>query len=255
MKKLLYIILAGLSIMTFTGQCAYAQYSDRSETDCNGNVQNLYNTLNSPKVVVICTMAFDCPYCMADAPLVDTFSKNHNDKIRFWAAMSIRHTLDPSTCPEMTTWQSTYGFSKVFSFLDPKRNYVINTWPYYRVIKPSDKSIAYEGTSYANATAMALSLAKTISTSGIESNIAPVLTGINIYSHEGGSITLNASSVEKLGAGLKIYNALGQIVYSSNLQLQAGDNNINIESAGFGKGIYVASINLQGQSFTAKFIR
>jgi len=66
--------------------------------------------------------------------------------------------------------------------------------------------------------------------------------------------TARVSSTGAAAASLQVVNYAGQTVYTSQLNLQAGENNISVNNFNKASGNYIVLIRTAGQSYTQKIV-
>ena len=78
---------------------------------------------------------------------------------------------------------------------------------------------------------------------------------ISVYANKAsGQINVNVFA-NKGGYGvLNVYDAGGKVIAKQNLSLQAGNNQISLNSQNAGAGLYIASLTFAGETLTKKFI-
>lgn len=88
---------------------------------------------------------------------------------------------------------------------------------------------------------------------GIEYSPVAVIKLLKEYSHywypnpTADNAKLEINTQKNLPGTLRVYDALGKIVFTKNLQLNAGSNNYTIPTAAFQKGLYVYVISLNNE--------
>jgi len=145
---------------------------NRTETNCEGISQNIYELLKEGRPLMIMYDGFDCGNCKKIAPKVGKFIEFNYKSISFWTPLMYRG--DQITCNEMKKWEEWFpGYKYSFSF--PARNSYYHDYygtsfnlPFIIVIDQKTKKVVfsagndnYEGgieEAFENACIVALSL-------------------------------------------------------------------------------------------------
>jgi thiol-disulfide isomerase/thioredoxin len=182
--KLKYFVIISLllsNIFSLTGQIKPMPtlrlnkiQENRTETNCEGISQNIYELLKEGRPLMIMYDGFDCGNCKKIAPKVGKFMEFNFKSISFWAPLMYRG--DQITCNENKKWEEWFpGYKYSFGF--PARNSYYHDYygttfnlPFIIVIDQKTKKVAfsagndnYEGgieEAFENACNVALSLVK-----------------------------------------------------------------------------------------------
>ena len=153
--KFLYYTLMILLIP----QLALAQVQDRTETNCDGEMRSVHQVGDEGKPLIIATKGLDCSTCMSHAPAVGDFAEDYAGQIEVWGAMTYLYSPNDPTCPAVADWESDYGWTNIFTFLDLAEYWVEGGGlPDYRVIHPQTHEEVYLGPSWDDARDEALEL-------------------------------------------------------------------------------------------------
>jgi hypothetical protein len=158
MKK----IIASLFIVPCMIQGLSAQMiPDVTETNsCTtmDNTFNLYNTLDSRKVVLVVASGYDCSICMSHAATIASFADDNKMDVAVIGAMNYKYNSKAPSCDLLTNWKSTYNWNSVFMFNDDDKSWADGGYPTYTVIDPDTKKAVLVTSSINTAKAKALEL-------------------------------------------------------------------------------------------------
>jgi len=225
---------------------AQAQVEDRTETDCDGNSQSIYEILETGKPLIVASKGLDCSICMGQADDLATFADNQPN-ITIWGAMFYLYADEQADCPSVGSWVDTYSWGNIFAFQDLEEFWAGEFGaPTYTVINPTTTEIVYAGGSFNTATNEALGLI----TVGLVEDFNK--ESFTLYNRNGNlNIQINSSSA---GEGrIEVFNILGQNVFSKDFFLKEGELKIQ---APFNQnsGIFIANLELNGTTFSKKFL-
>lgn len=139
MKSLYFLIFTLLS------GWALGQVPDFTAENCDGKQQGLHQILGSGKALVVASEGFDCSICQSKAAQLETRATNDSDLVVTWGAMTYTYSSAQPSCADLQTWDSTYQWQTVFSFLDSTEHYFQFGTPRYIVYSPVDSSEVYAG--------------------------------------------------------------------------------------------------------------
>lgn len=222
-----------------------AQVENRTETDCEGNSQSIYEILESGKPLIIASKGLDCSICMGEATNLANFA-NNQPNIAIWGAMLYLYQNQDPDCASIESWENSYGWDNIFSFPDIEEFWTGQGAPTYHVIDPSTAEIVYSGGFFSSASNTALGLI----TVGLEDeNRQPSFT---LFSNSG-ILNIEINSFSNGPGKIEVYNILGQKVFSNDLYIKNGENKFR---RGFNEnsGIYIANFELNGITYSKKFL-
>lgn len=235
-----------LLVLIFTGFSFGQAIDDRTETNCNGEMRNVYEVAAEGIPIIVASKGFDCSICVSQADEVAEFASENAWSIQVWGAMKYTYSSATPDCDDVNNWVITHNWDNVFTFPDPDGYWASFGTPYYQVIDPLTLEIAYDGPNFTNATNIAQSLT-TLRTSNIirKDGIMLSANGENLF------IQFSASEGSK--AVVEVFDIVGRQVGEYPLTIIPGSNTFTIP---FDEnyGIYLANIHLDGQSISTKFI-
>ncbi len=110
MKKALSLLF--VLIVNYTFSNAQTTAMDFTMTDCNGQMRNLYTTLDSQNVVIL-EFFHTCPSCASAAddikPVYQKLTSQYGNKVRFYAFPED----DTYPCSSVLNWVNSNGFSSM----------------------------------------------------------------------------------------------------------------------------------------------
>jgi len=240
--KTLYTFLGILLVLL-----SQAQVDNRTETDCDGNSQNIYEILETGKPLIIASKGLDCSTCMAQADNLADFA-NNQPNIQIWGAMYYLYGQgEPADCPSVDSWETSYEWENIFAFPDLEEFWAGDFGaPTYYVIDPLTTEIAYSGGSFSSATNSALGLI----TVGLEDEGQK--SSFTLYNNNG-VLHVNIDSPADGKGKIEVINILGQKVFSKELILRPG--NIELKTPfKENSGIYIANLEINGKTYSKKFL-
>lgn len=143
MKKILLSI--ALPFFTLLALNLNAQVGDRSEENCQGQSSSIYAVLGSGKSLLVASEGFDCTVCQSKAAQLENLAQQDSNLVTTWGAMTFTYSSAQPSCADLQTWDSTYQWQTVFSFLDSTEHYFQFGTPRYIVYSPVDSSEVYAG--------------------------------------------------------------------------------------------------------------
>jgi len=158
--KIVFCILFGIGISVAQAQIIL----DQTRTNCTGQTESLYESLDANKVVLVSADGFDCSICISHSPSIGNFATN-NPNIKVWGALGYKYSTQTPTCLQVNNWVNSYSWNEIFSFVDANRSWAGNGYPTYTVIDPQTKTVAYRGVSNIQAMNKANEVAQAIVTS------------------------------------------------------------------------------------------
>jgi hypothetical protein len=225
---------------------AQAQIENRTETDCDGNSQSIYEILETGKPLIIASKGLDCSICMGQASNLAAFA-NNQPNIQIWGAMYYLYQDQEADCPSIDNWENSYGWSNIFSFPDLEEYWASEFGaPTYTVIDPTTTEVVYSGGSFTNASNEALGLI----TVGLDDpRTDPSFT---LYSN-GGILNIQIESPLSAMARIEVINILGQEIISEEISVKQGINTLR-KLFTENSGIFIANLTLSGNTYSKKFL-
>lgn len=225
---------------------AQAQIENRTETDCDGNSQSIYEILETGKPLIIASKGLDCSTCMSQADNLASFA-NNQPNIQIWGAMYYLYQDQEADCSSIESWNNSYGWSNIFTFPDLEEFWAGDFGaPTYTVIDPASKEIVYSGGNFTDASDEALGLI----TVGLEDE--NIESSFTLYNNNG-ILHIKLDAVEAGQGRIEVYNILGEEVFSKEILLPAG--NVELKTPfRENSGIFIANLELNGKTYSKKFL-
>jgi hypothetical protein len=256
MKKL--ILTFFIAVLTFTTK-AQAPV-DFTANDCNSVSHNLFNELNSGKIVIIawvmpcsnCTSACQIAYNVANS-----YSVSNPGTVVFYIADDIGTT----SCATLNNWITTNSLTSNAVFT----NSVINMSDYGAAGMPkllvlggiSTHSVYYNVNGGGNITTTAVqnavSQAVTDVTGLKESSLDHFAIKIS-PNPANNNLSIAYKSNETIEFTAEIFNALGQKSLSAKINAKAGENTASINTSELADGTYFLKLSNNQSSQLVKFI-
>jgi hypothetical protein len=224
-----------------------AQISDRSETDCDGNVRSVYEVGSEGKPLIIASKGFDCSICVNHAPNVGSFASAYAGQIEVWGAMTYTYSQTIPTCANVDSWISSYSWSDVFTFVDASEYWFGVGTPTYRVIHPVTHEQIYSGGNWNTATSTALGLLTLNSTEIEEEKLS-----VKVFS-DGQNLHIETSNLLASPFSVQVVNLVGQIVSTLNLQNNKPGEILKVPFSNK-PGIYILQLSQNGYVTAVKFV-
>ncbi len=256
MKKLLLTISLGLLAISSNAQAPV----DFTSNDCNSVSHNLFNELNSGKIVLL-AWVMPCGSCTAACQVAwnvaNSYSVSNPGQVVFYIADDVGTT----SCGTLNNWVISNSLTCTTKFT----NSVINMSDYGTVGMP--KLVVFGGISthsvYYNVNGSA-----NINTSAVQNAVNLALndvTGINEISVTTKDIKLSPSpassflqltfqSTQTKIYSVDIYNSLGQKSKSLTIQSVSGENKNSIDVSELPNGVYFLKLTSGKVSEPIKFI-
>lgn len=243
MKKVLLLLFA------FMGFGVYAQkIANESYTDCNGNTQDVYSILATGKVLVIASKGFDCSICKSHAANYESFISQNSATIAGWGAMVNVYSSATPTCSDINSWNNTYGWNSIFSFLDANKDYLVSGTPRYYVVIPADSTVVYNGGNFNTMQQTALQYASSIS---IEEDA--YFGDLKVF-RQNDAIALQTSASMSNNTSVILYNITGQQEQVWT-ELELGQSGYRLTlNKNLNSGVYLLRLNSNGKEVTKKLV-
>jgi len=225
------------AILTGSGQIA-----DRTETNCEGESQSIYQIGDQGMPLIVASKGFDCSICQNQADDVRDFANQNDGNVAVWAAMTFTYSVSTPTCSNIDNWNTTHNWDEtIFSFVDDAEYWVESGTPRYYVIHPTTREIIYEGFSFSEAasTALILSTSNTDKTSKKKS--------FRMYQSNDGIVMEKPADAS---GDLRVFNILGQEIFSQRISDKSDQVILDFHSK---DGIYIANFDFGDVQVSTKF--
>lgn len=266
MKKTLLSLICLISFAFSSNAQVGSVATDFTVTDLNGNTYNLYNILNSGKVVVLDCSATWCSTCWSFhndhflKDIYDTYGPNGTDEV-----VVIYYEADASTTladlqgtgsNTMGDWLtgSPYPFINETPLTLSGSKYWPLGFPTINVVSPNDKKIKSDLYDLwgGGLSAMEAEIESHIPASASVNETSDM--NVSVYPNPASDVanlTFNSTSAGK--STLSIYNILGELVHSEVLSTVSGTNTLQLDLSSFTSGNYFVQIQLENQVITSRF--
>lgn len=242
MKKMLLPLYFLLAYGAFSQKIPNATF-----TDCNGNTQAIYSVLATGKVLMIASKGLDCSICMSYAANFENFVATNDATIAGWGAMVYNYQTNTPTCSDVTSWNSTYGWSEIFSFVDANKDFLVSGTPRYYVVNPADSMLVYNGGNFNTAKQTALQYASSVS---IEEDYFGDLKVFR--QNDGIALQTSTSTVDDLSVVL--YNIAGQQEQVwTELELGQSGYRLTVNKS-LNSGVYLLRLTSHGKEVTKRLV-
>jgi hypothetical protein len=249
MKKIL------LAILTFSISLLYSQTAvNFNVNDCAGTNHDLFNEMNSGKVVVL-AWVMPCSSCIGPVLSAQTEIQNHLSanpgKILFYIIDDFGNT----TCASLNNWCNTNGITNSNARFSTAS---INETDYGTTGMP--KIVIAAGTNHqvffnqnnvltvSNFNAAMSNALVAANAAGIKEN-PQIISAAKISPNPASfSFSLTYHAAESKDMIIELYNAIGQKSKIVNSKSVTGENTIKIETSDLANGTYIVKIN--GESST-----
>ena len=258
-----YVLIIALVMAATTqlqAQTQLTQAVDFTVTDVHGVQHNLFSILNGGQYVCIDFFFTTCPPCITTSPMYaqtyQDFGCNQEDI--FFIAIDVGDTDQEVIAYENSVFGGTPGYPSV-SGVDDGGNAVVTTYgigayPTYILIAPNQQIVEQDMWPISSAATFATYFAghgltpKNCTTVGLF-NPDSEQEGITVYPNP--AKDLLQVQVPEDANELRIYDAIGQLVYSERL---TGVNN-GVDISAFNEGVYIVEVFTDTRSFASKFIK
>ena len=215
---------------------------DFTTEDCNGNMHNLYDSLESGNIIVI-AWVMPCGPCATYAgyaySAVQSFSVSHPDVVDFYLVDDYANT----PCASLVNWGNSNNMSLYTAFSSPDINmmdYGSNGMPKVVVLAGNDHMVYYnDNDDKINYDAVQLAINNALSSLSIDQQEG-VDPSLYVYPNPTtGFINIKLEDLFNQYSKIDLLNSRGDLVlniYDSALSLEAYSDIIDM--SGFKKGVY-----------------
>ncbi len=254
MKKI-YTFLFSLSVIMGLSQTA----TNFNVNDCSGNNHDLFNELNSGKVIVI-AWVMPCTACIAPAlsayTEVQNLQSSFPGKVKFYLVDDYANT----SCPSLTSWGNTNGMtnSTVFSnaAIDMS-HYGTAGMPKIVILGGASHTVFDNQNNSLNTTQFNAAMSQALLASAIGINeMNYTKTTMSVYPNPVSSdhFKISYTLSESTNVKIEIYNILGALVKEVLNENQiTGAHEINIEST-LKNGTYFVKIKNGNKETSSKLV-
>jgi hypothetical protein len=253
MKKSLLFLALFVSIVGYS-QTATNFICD----DCKGENVNLFNKLDSGKVIVICWV-MPCSTCIPASKttynVVESYQSTYPNRVYFYLADDYAN----SSCNTLNSWGNsnnilTNTFSLRFSnALVSMTNYGSTGMPKIIVLGGSSHNVFYNENSTVDPTALSTAINSALAAPSKIEEADESSLGFNLYPNPANnSLNLSFTSQNTSAISVDIYNDFGQNVYTKTTGFIVGQNNVELSTKDFANGIYFVRI---GDSVNSKMLK
>jgi hypothetical protein len=222
-------------LLLFSG-ALFAQVPNYSHTDCNGMTRTVWGELQSGKPLLVASHGLDCSICASQAGSMQNWAAA-NSSVNVWGAM-VRLYSGTADCGQVNNWNNTHNWNDVWSFVDSNEDWLNVGAPRYYVINPMDSTLAYEGTSFAQASSTALSLVNSV--------------GIDEEEPLKFALTKNRIVISDIqsDATITIHDLTGRTLFETNVRT-GGSQEFYFNNS-LHSGIYLVTTHSNGKASTLK---
>ncbi len=265
MKKTITMLCIATNVVMMAGS-ASAQVSGTNAynftvSDIDGNSHTLNDYLNAGKTVILDVFATWCGPCQNSVGTLDDiyadFGPSGTNEVMVLSLEADMNTTDEAS------YKSTYGVTNPIVALD---SYLITSqfdwgdlgysYPSFYVICPDGTWKGFAG--YSSLAQLDSDLRGDLADCGLN-NIEEVSNTISVSVYpnpqiSGESVQITVGTEQSSETKISVYSTIGQLVSSQTTQLVAGENTLEIETGNFVSGVYLISVETEGNRTTQKLI-
>jgi Secretion system C-terminal sorting domain len=256
-------LLASILLLNLWPASVSAQVTNLEATDCNSLSRNVHDPLNQGKVLVLLFKGWDCGICQGSAPSWDAFADTADTNIEVWCALSQLYGAGSSSCSNITTWNTNYGFDNIWTFSpDAQGTANLQAWenqfcagspcnamPKYSVINPANKTVAYYGSNATTARSTANQLSET--TSLVNSDVHKLQ--LSVFPNPAVNRLTLAGLQQYTGElRIQVMDANGRIVLTQ-MEVLAGEANLELAFV-LPSGLYTIVANQSDRRFIQRIV-
>ncbi len=254
MKKIIILLIAFTLTISVKSQTA----TNFNCNDCDGVSTNLFQHLDSGKVVVICWV-MPCSTCIPASKtsynVSQSYQTTHPGRVLFYLCDDYANT----SCASINSWANSNSIpasasSKRFSntAID-MMHYGSTGMPKIVVVGGNSHKVFYNSNNTVNATELQSAINAALNANSIEETDV-LATDINLFPNPVNELLSLTFTTEKQQAiNIEIFDFTGKKVFTSNLKSGTGINKTAINTAELANGSYIIKISDDKQSKTVRF--
>lgn len=252
-KSILFLATLLISILSFS-QTA----TNFNCNDCDGANVDLFQKLDSGKVVVICWV-MPCSTCIPASKtsynVAQSYQTSHPGRVLFYLCDDYANT----SCASLNSWANSNSIpasatSKRFSnAVIDMTHYGSTGMPKITVVGGVDHKVLYNSNGSVNASELQTAINTGLNANSIKET--DILTAdIYLFPNPVNELlTLSFKTDKQQALNIEIFDFTGKKVFISNLKSETGINKIAINTADFANGSYFVKISEAMKSKTIRF--
>jgi len=226
--------------------------------DCTGLSHNLFNELDSGKVVILCWV-MPCSSCIGPTKttynVAQSFEGSFPDRVKMYVCDDLANT----SCSSLNSWCAQNGLTHTtrFSNADIKMSdYGSAGMPKVVVVGNYTHHVYYNANNAVNITLLTNAITSALEDFSVGISDPTMVNDIKIYPNPADNqVSLSFSSEKSGSCELAIFNNLAvQVCQPKYLDLKQGENIINVTTEELINGIYFAHLKTDTGIKKAKFV-
>ena len=242
MKNITFLIFL---LITFISKSQTA--TDFTCNDCDGNSINLFNQLDSGKVVVLCWV-MPCSSCIPASKttynIIESYQSAHSGKVLFYLCDDYANT----SCASLNSWANSNSipasaFSKRFSNTSiDMLHYGASGMPKIVVVAGNEHKVMYNANNTVDIAELQTAINQGLNANLIQPNEKdyPVFRVIANYSEQ--IVNLIYGFNDETIVNFNIYNSLGEKLTDEKLFFNALENSKSIDISKLPAGYYILTL-------------
>lgn len=254
MKKIIILLIVFTISISAKSQTA----TNFNCNDCDGVSTDLFQQLDSGKVVVICWV-MPCSTCIPASKtsynVSQSYQTTHPGRVLFYLCDDYANT----SCASINSWANsnsipTSATSKRFSnTLINMLHYGSTGMPKIVVVGGNNHKVYYNSNNAVNATELQSAINTALNANSIQETDV-LATDINLFPNPVNELLSFTFTSEKQQAiNIEIFDFTGKKLFTNNLKSEAGINKTTINTAEFANGSYILKISADKQSKSLRF--
>jgi hypothetical protein len=243
MKKIIILLIAFTITISVNAQTA----TNFNCNDCDGANTDLFQQLDSGKVVVIC-WAMPCSSCIPPSKtsynVAQSFQATHPAKVLFYLCDDYANT----SCASLNSWANSNSIpvsatSKRFSNAAINMlHYGTTGMPKIVVVGGNTHKVYYNSNNTVNATELQSAINAALNANNIEEKNT-LNIDINLFPNPANDLfTLSLNTVKNQTLNIEIIELGGKLVYNKSVNTEYGLNKISIDTKAFANGSYIINV-------------
>jgi hypothetical protein len=254
MKKILLLPL--ILLLTIESAKPQATAIDFTMNDCNGNIHNLFQELDSQKVVIL-EYFMNCGSCIVAAQKIEAMLNGINADYPGKTEYYMIAYVNSMTCSQVLSFMTTNNLHGIpfDSGAATMAYYGGFAMPTVVVVAGNQHQVLYNNatTGGVDTVAMGAAIRGFLSTTGINENKTPEVS-FNFYPNpSSGILNIDIRTTTNSKIEIEIMNGLGQIIKRINHNTSSGLISEKVETTSFKDGVYFARIKSDAFEKTHRF--
>jgi len=226
--------------------------------DCTGMSHNLFDELDSGKVVILCWV-MPCASCIGPTKttynVVQSFNLSHPDRVKMYICDDYANT----NCSSLNSWCTQNGLTNATKFSNSAikmSDYGSNGMPKIVVVGNYTHQVYYNTNNTVNVDLLTNAITTALEDFSVSMSDPLQANDIKIYPNPANNeVSLNITSEKSGSCELIIFNNSGkQVAQPGSYNLKQGENTISFSSRDLKNGIYFAHLKTDTVVKKAKFV-